>query len=56
MLDVKPIYIRLDVGLKRRVVEQCERLNISQSAFTKMAIVRFVEEEEKNQAFALKRD
>lgn len=55
MPESKAFVIRLDPGLKRRIVTQCERLNITQSSFVKMAIVRFVEEEEKNQAFALQR-
>jgi hypothetical protein len=43
----KPLYIRLDNFLKKRVVAQCERLGISQAAITKMALTRFLEEEEK---------
>jgi len=50
-----PLYVMLDSGLKDRVIEQCARLNISQAAFTKMAIVRFVEEEERFQARAMQR-
>jgi len=55
MIDVKPFVIRFDSGLKQRVVDQCNRLSISQSSFIKMAVVRFVEEEEKNHALVLKR-
>lgn len=53
--EVRPLYLMLDLGLKRRLLAQCDRLCISQAAFTKMAIVQFVEEEEKKQYFALQR-
>jgi antitoxin component of RelBE/YafQ-DinJ toxin-antitoxin module len=43
----KPLYIRLDNFLKARVVAQCDRLGVSQAAITKMALTRFLEEEEK---------
>jgi len=42
-LDVSP-------ALKKRIVHQCERLCISQAALTKMALVKFLEEEEQIEA------
>lgn len=41
------VYVRLDAGLKNRVLQQCERLCISQNAIAKMALVKFLEEAEK---------
>jgi hypothetical protein len=45
-----PLFIRIDNNLKARLLAQCERLNISQAAVTKMAIVRFLEEQENFQS------
>lgn len=44
--QTKPLYIRLENSLKSRVQAQCDRLSVSQAALTKMALVRFLEEEE----------
>lgn len=52
----KPLFIRLENHLKARLISQCERLNISQAALVKMALVRFLEEEETIQYKANKRD
>jgi predicted DNA-binding protein len=45
-----PLYIRMDAELKERLLVQCDRLKISQAAITKMALVRFLEEEEQIEA------
>ena len=41
------VYVRLDASLKQRVLQQCERLFISQNALAKIALVKFLEEAEK---------
>jgi predicted DNA-binding protein len=51
----KVLYVRMDSHLKDRINDQCKRLNITQAAFTKMAIVKFLEEEEKIQAINQRR-
>jgi predicted transcriptional regulator len=42
----KPLFIRIEDHLKQRLMAQAKRLNISQSAAMKMALVKFLEEEE----------
>jgi hypothetical protein len=45
-----PVYVRMDPQLKMRLVAQCRRLNLSQAGLVKMAMVRFLEEEEQVEA------
>ena len=41
-----PIYMNVTPALKDRIKAQCERLGMTQSAMIRMAIVKFLEEEE----------
>lgn len=54
--DSKPLYLRLEPELKHRLEVQCNRLAMSQSAVTRMALVKFLEEEELIQYQKGKRD
>ena len=47
--SIEPLYLRISAGLKKRVIHQCRRLGINQNAFSKMALTRAVEEEEKRE-------
>lgn len=40
------LYVKLEPALKGRIMHQCDRLGSTQAALTKMALVRFLEEEE----------
>lgn len=47
---VKTVYVRVDSHLKQRLRAQCVRLNITEAAIVKMALVKFIEEEEQIEA------
>lgn len=51
----KPLYVKLEGPLKLRLIQQCVRLNISQASATKQSLIKWLEEEEKIQANAMKR-
>lgn len=51
----KGTLIRMEDHLKSRLMHQCERLQVSQNALIKQAIVKFLEEEEKIEAINAKR-
>lgn len=47
--NVMATFLRIEPVLKMRLLEQVDRLGLSQAAIIKMALTRFLEEEEKIQ-------
>lgn len=46
----KALYVRMDPAIKARIMVQAKRLNVSIACLTKMAMIKFVEEEERIEA------
>lgn len=49
-MSKKVLYVRVEPGIKQRVQIQCDRLGISENALITMALVKLLEEEEKEQS------
>lgn len=48
--QVESITLRCDENFKNRIVAQCNRLGVTKTAIIKMATVKFLEEQEQEEA------
>ncbi len=49
------IFIRMDAGLEERLKDQAYRLGTSKSTLIRMAVIKFLEEQEKTQSHSFLR-